>query len=63
VLDLLNARTSLQDLRVPPSNRLEKLRGNWVGFYSVRDNNQYRVAFRFVNGGALDVPCTDYPWV
>jgi toxin HigB-1 len=59
-LDLLNASTSLEDLRVPPSNRLEKLRGNWVGFYSVRVNNQYRVVFRFVNGGALDVQCTDY---
>ena len=59
-LDLLNASTTLQDLRVPPSNRLEKLRGNWVGFYGVRINDQYRVVFRFVNGSALDVRCADY---
>jgi proteic killer suppression protein len=59
-LDLLNASTTLDDLRVPPSNRLEKLRGNWAGFYSVRVNDQYRVVFRFVGGNAADVRCTDY---
>jgi proteic killer suppression protein len=59
-LDLLNASTTLEDLRVPPSNRLEKLRGDWTGFYSVRVNNQYRVVFRFESGNAIDVRCTDY---
>jgi len=59
-LDLLNASTTLEDLRVPPSNRLEKLRGNWSGFHSVRVNDQYRVVFRFINGNAVDVRCTDY---
>ncbi len=59
-LDLLNASTTLEDLRVPPSNRLEKLRGDWAGFYSLRVNDQYRVVFRFVSGGAIDVRCTDY---
>jgi proteic killer suppression protein len=59
-LDLLNASATLEDLRVPPSNRLEKLRGDWVGFYSVRINEQYRLVFRFINGNALDVRCTDY---
>ncbi len=59
-LDLLNASTSLEDLRVPPSNRLEKLRGNWASFYSVRVNDQYRLVFRFMGGNALDVRCTDY---
>lgn len=59
-LDLLNASTTLEDLRVPPSNRLEKLRGDWTGFYSLRVNDQYRVVFRFVSGDALDVRCTDY---
>ena len=59
-LDLMNASTTLEDLRVPPSNRLEKLRGNWAGFYSVRVNDQYRVVFRFVAGNAIDVLCTDY---
>jgi proteic killer suppression protein len=59
-LDLLNASTTLEDLRVPPSNRLEKLRGDWAGFYSLRVNDQYRVVFRFINGAAIDVRCTDY---
>jgi len=59
-LDLLNASTTLEDLRVPPSNRLEKLRGDWAGFYSVRVNDQYRVVFRFIHGNAIDVRCTDY---
>ena len=59
-LDMLNASTTLEDLRVPPSNRLEKLRGNWTGFYSLRVNDHYRVVFRFVSGNALDVRCTDY---
>ncbi len=59
-LDLLNASATLEDLRVPASNRLEKLRGDWAGFYSVRVNDQYRLVFRFVSGDALDVRCTDY---
>ncbi|MFZ1009987.1 MAG: type II toxin-antitoxin system RelE/ParE family toxin, partial [Candidatus Sulfotelmatobacter sp.] len=59
-LDLLNASTTLEDLRVPPSNRLEKLRGDWMGFYSLRVNDQYRVVFRFTSGNAIDVQCTDY---
>jgi len=59
-LDPLNASTTLEDLRVPPSNRLEKLRGNWAGFYSLRVNDQYRVTFRFMRGNASDVRCTDY---
>jgi proteic killer suppression protein len=59
-LDLLNASTTLEDLRVPPSNRLEKLRGNWSGFYSVRVNDQYRVVFHFVGGNAVNVSCVDY---
>jgi proteic killer suppression protein len=59
-LDLLNASATLDDLRMPRSNRLEKLRGDWAGFYSVPVNDQYRVVFRFVSGSALDVRCTDY---
>jgi toxin HigB-1 len=59
-LDLLNASATLEDLRVPPSNRLEKLRGNWSGFYSVRVNDQYRVVFHFVSGNAVNVSCVDY---
>lgn len=59
-LDILNASIALEDLRVPPSNRLEKLRGDWAGFYSVRVNDQYRLVFRFESGTAIEVRCTDY---
>jgi len=59
-LDLLNACTSVEDLRIPPANRLEKLRGDLAGFYSIRVNDQYRVGFRLVAGHCHDVRCTDY---
>ena len=59
-LDLLNASTTLNDLRVPPSNHLEKLKGDWAEFYSIRVNDQYRIVFRFMNSNAIDVQCTDY---
>jgi proteic killer suppression protein len=56
----LNAATQLWDLRLPPSNRLEKLRGVRAGQYSIRINDQWRVCFRFVEGDAFDVEITDY---
>lgn len=59
-LDLLNAATTLEDLRVPPSNRLEKLRGDLQGFYRLRVNDQYRLVFRFRAGNCEEVRCTDY---
>ncbi len=59
-LDLMNAALSLQDLRVPPSNRLEKLRGDLEGLYSIRVNDQYRIVFRFEAGNCREVRCTDY---
>lgn len=59
-LDLLNASTSIEDLRIPPANRLEKLRGDRAGFYSIRVNRQYRIIFKFVNGNCEQVRCTDY---
>jgi len=59
-LDLLNACTSVEDLRTPPANRLEKLKGDLADFYSIRVNDQYRVVFRFVAGCCEDVRCTDY---
>ena len=58
--DLLNACISVEDLRVPPANRLEKLRGDLAGFYSIRVNQQYRIIFRFANGNCEEVRCTDY---
>ena len=56
----LNAATRIDDLRVPPSNRLERLRGDRSGQWSVRINDQWRVCFRFENGDALDVGIVDY---
>ena len=59
-LDYLHAASELDDLRVPPANRLEKLVGDLEGFYSIRVNKQYRVVFRFENGDAYDVSIVDY---
>jgi proteic killer suppression protein len=59
-LDAMNASTSIQDLKVPPSNRLEKLSGKLSGFYSIRINDQYRIIFRFENGHCDRVQCVDY---
>ncbi len=59
-LDLLNASRTYDDLRVPPSNQPEKLRGDWKGFYSIRVNEQYRIVFRFEAGHCALVRCTDY---
>ncbi len=47
-------------LRLPPSNRLEKLSGNLRGFWSIRINRQWRIVFRFSGGNAFDVRITDY---
>ncbi len=59
-LDLLNAAQALGDLRVPPGNRLETLKDDQAGRYSVRVNDQYRLTFRFEAGHASDVRCEDY---
>jgi proteic killer suppression protein len=59
-LDMLNAATSISDLRSPPSNRLEKLRGELRDFHSIRVNDQRRVIFRWTNGEASAVRLIDY---
>jgi proteic killer suppression protein len=59
-LDLLDAATTLDALRVPPRNRLEALHADRKGFHSIRINSQYRVVFRWVEGGAEDVEIVDY---
>ncbi|MEK6790623.1 MAG: type II toxin-antitoxin system RelE/ParE family toxin [Deltaproteobacteria bacterium] len=59
-LDYLNAAASLEDLRVPPGNRLERLKGRYSGKYSIRINDQYRVVFSFDDSHAYDVKITDY---
>jgi proteic killer suppression protein len=59
-LDLLNHAAALGDLRAPPSNHLEKLRGRREGQYSIRINDQWRVCFRWTELGAEDVEIVDY---
>lgn len=56
----VNAATTLDFLRVPPGNRLERLSGNRDGQWSIRINDQWRVCFRFENARALDVEIADY---
>ena len=57
---LVDAAESLDDLRVPPGNRLEKLVGDREGQHSIRINDQYRVCFRWEADGAHDVEIVDY---
>jgi toxin HigB-1 len=59
-LDHLNAAHDVRDLRVPPGNHLEALKGDWKGFHSIRINDQFRVVFRFSDGNAHDVIIVDY---
>ena len=59
-LDLLNAAHSLNDLKAPPANRLEALRGRLNGKYSIRINDQYRLVFEFRDGNAYEVEIVDY---
>ncbi len=56
----LHDAADLTDLRVPPGNRLEALKGRGKGMYSIRINDQWRVVFRFDRGYALDVAVVDY---
>lgn len=57
---LLHRAKSLDDLRVPPGNRLEALRGNRKGQYSIRINDQWRICFVWAQGDARDVEIVDY---
>jgi toxin HigB-1 len=59
-LDLSNAARDVQDLRVPPGNRLEMLKGNRKGWYSIRINDQYRIVFQWNDGNAKEVGIVDY---
>jgi len=59
-LRMLNNSQSILDLRVPPSNRLEKLSGKLSEFYSIRVNDQWRIVFKWENNHALVVEITDY---
>jgi toxin HigB-1 len=57
---ILDAADALGDLRVPPGNRLEKLKGNRAGTYSIRVNRQWRICFRWTVVGPADVEIVDY---
>lgn len=59
-LRMLNNSHDLNDLMVPPSNRLEKLKGNWKEYYSMRVNDQWIILFRWNNGNADEVRLIDY---
>lgn len=59
-LDLINAAIDLNDLKIPPSNHLEALKGDLEGKYSIRINLQYRVVFRWTIHGAEEVEIVDY---
>ncbi|MGA2163410.1 MAG: type II toxin-antitoxin system RelE/ParE family toxin [Solirubrobacteraceae bacterium] len=57
---ILDAADALGDLRVPPGNRLEKLKGDRAGSYSIRVNRQWRICFRWTTAGPEDVEIVDY---
>ena len=59
-LDLLYNAVDINDLRVPPGNRLEALKGNLAGWHSIRVNDQWRIIFRWRGDAAYDVEMTDY---
>ena len=59
-LRMLNNPVDLTDLKIPPSNRLEKLAGKLKNFYSIRINDQWRIIFKWNTGNAAEVKITDY---
>ena len=59
-LDMIEAAHELLDLRSPPANRLETLKGKYAGLHSIRINNQWRVVFKWDEGCAHNVTITDY---
>lgn len=59
-LHWIDSARTVEVLRVPPGNRLEALKGNRAGLWSIRINDQYRITFRFQQGDAYEVCCEDY---
>jgi proteic killer suppression protein len=59
-LEYIDLATCLEDLKVPPSNRLHPLKGDRKGQYAISINDQWRICFKFVDGDAYDVEITDY---
>jgi len=59
-LQYIDEADSLNDLKAPPGNRLEALKGNLKGYYSIRINNQWRIIFKYESGSFWDVTICDY---
>ena len=59
-LRMINNSQNINDLRIPPANRLEKLNGNYSGFHSIRINDQWRIIFKWENDNAFEVEIVDY---
>jgi len=59
-LRMLNNSQDLNDLKIPPSNKLEKLKGDWKDYYSIRINIQWRIIFKWSNGNTEAVQIIDY---
>lgn len=59
-LRMINNSENINDLRIPPSNRLKKLKGELIDFYSIRINDQWRIIFKWKNNIAENVLITDY---
>lgn len=59
-LRMINNAQNINDLRIPPANRLEKLKGDLKGLYSIRINDQWRIVFKWKNSNAYDVFINDY---
>jgi len=56
----IHAAIIIEDLRIPPGNRLEKLKADFIGYWSIRINDQWRICFKWENGNAFEVMITDY---
>jgi proteic killer suppression protein len=59
-LRMMHNAQDVNDLRVPPANRLEKLKGDLKEFYSIRINNQWRIIFKWINNDAYEIKIVDY---
>lgn len=59
-LRMINNASDLNDLRIPPANRLEKLKGDLQAYFSIRINNQWRIIFKWMNNDAYDITIVDY---
>ncbi|MHB1484489.1 MAG: type II toxin-antitoxin system RelE/ParE family toxin [Saccharofermentanales bacterium] len=59
-LRMMNNSYNINDLRIPPNNRLETLKGNRLGYYSIRINNQWRIIFKWNDGNCYNVEINDY---